>query len=230
MGVVESIETATAGSLVGANGQAVTLGPGLSIVDGQLRVSTGPGGEAFAVGSVFTAVVPTDPATLLGYGTWTAFGAGRTLVGFASGDPDFGTPGAEVGSKTVTLTEAQMPPHGHPQNAHTHTLTDNGHNHIQNPHTHIQDAHSHTIPVGATDDTAAPFDRADAGTNASGVNATTATGTATATNQNTTATNNSATTGIMLGATTATNNTTGGGQAHGNIQPSLVVYMWLRTA
>ena len=29
------------------------------------------GGQAFPVGSVFLAVVATDPATLLGYGTWT---------------------------------------------------------------------------------------------------------------------------------------------------------------
>ena len=38
------------------------------------------GGPAFPVGSVFLAVVSTNPATLLGYGTWSAFGAGRLLV------------------------------------------------------------------------------------------------------------------------------------------------------
>jgi hypothetical protein len=49
--------------------------------------------------------------------------------------------------------------------------------HASHTHTYNQViAHTHTIPVGATDDTAAPFDRADAGTNASGANATTASG------------------------------------------------------
>jgi hypothetical protein len=37
------------------------------------------GGEAFPVGSVFVSVVSTNPATLLGYGTWSAFGAGRMM-------------------------------------------------------------------------------------------------------------------------------------------------------
>ncbi len=32
------------------------------------------------------------------------------------------------------------------------------------------------------------------------------------------------------GSTTATNQSTGGGEAHNNIQPSIVVYMWKRTA
>src|SRR3990167_9043362 len=37
------------------------------------------GSEAFPVGAVFIAVVDTSPATLLGYGTWSAIAAGRGL-------------------------------------------------------------------------------------------------------------------------------------------------------
>lgn len=143
-------------------------------------VSSGGGGsapiDAWPVGSVFMAVVATNPATLLGGGTWSAIGAGRVLVGFNAADADFDTDEKTGGSKTHTLTTAQIP-------AHTH---------VQDAHTHVQDAHSHTIPVGATDDTAAPFDRADAGTNASGANASASTGTATAVNQNATAVNQNA--------------------------------------
>ncbi len=84
---------------------------------------THPGGsEAFPVGAVFIAVVATNPATLLGYGTWSAFGAGRVMVGLDSGDTDFDTAEETGGAKTVTLTAAQsgLPQHTHTQNAHTH--------------------------------------------------------------------------------------------------------------
>src|SRR3990167_7209436 len=47
----------------------------------------GPPGDisgAWPVGSVFLSVVSTNPATLLGFGTWAAFAAGRMLVGLDS--------------------------------------------------------------------------------------------------------------------------------------------------
>lgn len=100
----------------------------------------------YPVGSIFASVVNTDPAVLLGFGVWAAFGAGRVLVGLDAGQAEFDTLEETGGAKTHLLSLSEMP------------------------------AHTHTIPVGATDDTSAPFDRADAGTNASGANATTATG------------------------------------------------------
>jgi hypothetical protein len=39
----------------------------------------------FPVGAIYTATVSTNPATLLGFGTWTAFGAGRVLIGNGGG-------------------------------------------------------------------------------------------------------------------------------------------------
>lgn len=56
--------------------------------------------EAFPVGAVFIAVVDTDPADLLGYGTWSRIGKGRALVGVDEDDPDFDTVLEESGSKT----------------------------------------------------------------------------------------------------------------------------------
>tara|TARA_B110000967_G_scaffold182940_1_gene201237 strand:+ start:239 stop:859 length:621 start_codon:yes stop_codon:yes gene_type:complete len=46
---------------------------------------------AYPVGSVYTSVVATNPATLLGVGTWVSFGAGRVLVGLNASDTDFDT-------------------------------------------------------------------------------------------------------------------------------------------
>lgn len=73
----------------------------------------------YPVGSVYmNASVATNPATLLGFGTWVSFGAGRVLVGLDSGDTDFDTVEETGGAKTHTLTQAEMP-------SHTHTGTTN---------------------------------------------------------------------------------------------------------
>lgn len=56
------------------------------------------------VGSIFISTSATNPATLLGIGTWTAFGAGRVLVGYNAGDSDFNTLEGTGGAKTVDLS------------------------------------------------------------------------------------------------------------------------------
>jgi hypothetical protein len=79
------------------------------------------------VGSIYiNATNSTNPGTLLGFGTWTAFGAGRVPVGFDSSDSMFDVAEETGGAKTVSssgtisgtvggtsLTEAQMPKHYH---------------------------------------------------------------------------------------------------------------------
>lgn len=70
-------------------------------------------GHAYPVGSVYTSISSTNPATLLGVGTWVAFGAGRTLVGLDASQTEFDTVEETGGSKTHTLTEAEMPSHTH---------------------------------------------------------------------------------------------------------------------
>lgn len=64
----------------------------------------------YPVGAIFLSAVSDDPATLLGYGTWTAIGAGKVLVGLNSGDPDFDTLGETGGAKTVTPTGTNSAP------------------------------------------------------------------------------------------------------------------------
>lgn len=67
----------------------------------------------FPIGAVYINVTNVNPNTELGYGTWVSLGSGQVLVGYASGDPDFGTIGATGGAKTVTLTNTQIPSHAH---------------------------------------------------------------------------------------------------------------------
>ena len=76
----------------------------------------------YPVGSVYiNATDGTNPGTLLGFGTWVAFAAGRVPVGFSSGDPLFDTAEEVGGSKDAIIV------------SHTHTattsVTDAGHTH-----------------------------------------------------------------------------------------------------
>jgi hypothetical protein len=76
----------------------------------------------YPVGSVYTnATSSTNPGTLLGFGTWTAFGAGKVMIGLDSGDATFSTVGNTGGSKDAIVV------------SHTHTatstVTDPGHTH-----------------------------------------------------------------------------------------------------
>ncbi len=57
---------------------------------------------AWPIGGVFVSVVATNPGTLLGFGTWSQIAQGQFLVGYKSGDADFGTVMATGGAKTHT--------------------------------------------------------------------------------------------------------------------------------
>jgi len=83
----------------------------------------------YPVGSIYiNAGVSTNPNTLLGFGTWTAFGAGRVMVGLNSSDSLFDTLEETGGSKDAIAV------------AHTHTYSGS---------TSTTGAHSHTVPTGS---------------------------------------------------------------------------------
>ena len=66
----------------------------------------------YPVGSIYiNASNNTNPGTLLGFGTWTAFGAGRVPVGFDASDALFDTAEETGGSKNAIVV------------SHTHTAT-----------------------------------------------------------------------------------------------------------
>lgn len=72
----------------------------------------------YPVGSIYTnATDSTNPGTLLGFGTWTAFAAGRVAVGFNASNALFDTAEETGGSADAIVV------------SHTHTITDPGHSH-----------------------------------------------------------------------------------------------------
>jgi hypothetical protein len=95
----------------------------LPIANGGTGVTTlaALGNLFYPVGSIYTnATVATNPGTLLGFGTWTAFGAGRVAVGFDAGNVLFDTAEETGGSADAIVVS----------HTHTATSTDSGHSHI----------------------------------------------------------------------------------------------------
>jgi hypothetical protein len=75
----------------------------------------------YPVGSIYiNASSSTNPATLLGFGTWTAFGAGRVMVGLDAGNAAFDTAEETGGSADAIVVS----------HTHTATVTDPTHQHI----------------------------------------------------------------------------------------------------
>lgn len=154
----------------------------------------------YRVGDVFTTTNAVNPSEYYKGTEWNVFAPGRVLVGVDSGQELFKTGGLEGGEQKVKLTESQIPSHTHIQNAHNHT---------QKAHGHAVRYKGFNIPsqVGGyaalrRNETADDYDGTD--TNAA-ISAT--------------AVNN---------ATTAVNQSTGGGQAHNNMQPYRTVYYFVR--
>jgi hypothetical protein len=77
----------------------------------------------YPVGSLYyNSSVTTNPATLLGFGTWTAFGAGRVPVGYNASNALFDAL-EETGGSADAITVSHT---------HTATVTDSGHTHTGN--------------------------------------------------------------------------------------------------
>ena len=126
--------------------------------------------DVYPVGSIYiNATNANNPSSLLGFGTWVAFGAGRVPVGIDATQSEFDTAEDVGGAKTHTLTTSELP------------------------------SHTHNQPAGISP---AP--------NANDVDVTGGNG-------------------ATLAANVVTD-ATGGGSAHNNLQPYIVVYMWKRTA
>jgi microcystin-dependent protein len=206
----------------GATGPTGVTSPGLptgSIT--QFAGSSAPSGWLTCDGTAVSRTTFADLFAVIGttYNTGGEAGTdfrlpnmkGRVPVGFDSAQTEFDALGEAGGAKTHTLTTAEMPSHTHTQNSHNHTQDAHGHS-INDP------SHSHGMqPMGAN-----PSD--NTGTNGyvltgasidtqGGFRSIYANFTGVTVNGNT-ATNQAA---------TATNQNTGGGGAHNNLQPYIVL-------
>ena len=131
---------------------------------------------------------------------------GRVVVGKDGSQTEFDAMGETGGAKTHTLTTAEMPSHTHVQDAHTH---------VQNAHNHgvTDPGHSLTQTARSAAGSGGSIATASSGGTVGvwGAQVTQYTGisiqNATPTNQN----------------TVATNHSTGGGGAHNNLQPYIVL-------
>ncbi len=96
----------------------------------------------YPVGTIYTAVVSTNPATLLGFGTWTAFGTGRVMVGIDASDAGLATAEQTGGSKNAIVV------------SHTHTatstVTDPQHQHAASSGNFLTETGSGSYAYGGT--------------------------------------------------------------------------------
>lgn len=159
--------------------------------------------KAYPVGSIYISTVTTNPAELLGVGTWSRFGEGRTLVSQLSSDPDFDANEDVGGAKTHKLTASEMP-------AHTHGMS---HNHSVPAHSHSVTLSYKTLGRENGNGTAVSYIEVGSGNE----------------NDRTGSTGNAGG-GSTGGSSTPTTSSNGANVAHNNMPPYIVVYMWKRTA
>jgi hypothetical protein len=83
---------------------------------------------AYPVGSIYiNATSSSNPSTLLGFGTWTAFGAGRVMVGLDASDALFDTLEETGGSKdAITVSHTHTATTTATDSGHTHDMTATG--------------------------------------------------------------------------------------------------------
>ena len=199
---------------VTSTGNAAVLGSftlaqlNTAISDADVTTLASAVSAAWPVGSIFMSISATNPATLLGIGTWVRFGEGKMLVSQQSTDADFDVAEETGGSKTHTQTAAELATHTHTQDAHNHT---------QDTHTHTDSGHAHAERGLANGGTTFPV---SSGVVAAQIGGAT-TESASAVISSNIATNQAA---------TATNQNTGSSTAMNIMNPYIVVYMWKRTA
>ncbi|MCD8208146.1 MAG: hypothetical protein LUD72_09450 [Bacteroidales bacterium] len=181
---------------------------GLSVAGVDILVGSAPAlgnllDTIYPVGSIYMSTTNVNPGKFLG-GTWVAWGSGRVPVGVNESDSDFSAAEKTGGSKTVTLTTAQLPSHTHSIPALSGTAASAGaHRHglyyFQN---YTQNGSNQSMFFSQGDHTVSGSNIMDSS-------------------------------GSHTHSVTTTKNTSGSngsGNSHTNLQPYITCYMWNRTA
>ena len=184
------------------------LNNALDIIDTEMKANADAAaaiiGTIYPVGSIYISTNNVNPNTVLGLGTWVAFAEGRVLVGAGNNGESTWTEGEERGSETHSLDPAENGPHNHSIDPpSTPTDTNGGHSHVPTNGGSFLDS----SPGGAGVDFG--------GAGASGFSA---------------ATNNTGFHTHNVDIAPFFSGISGSGLPHNNVQPSLGVYMWERTA
>jgi hypothetical protein len=184
----------------------------------------------YPVGSIYiNATDNTNPGTLLGFGTWTAFGATKVLAGFDATNPLFNAAELEGGSKdSVVVTHTHTATTTLASTTHNHIITSGAHQHFiasactynsYNPNSGVLTGGNYMVQMvgggGSADEKYILVGAATVPT--VGLTSST-TDTATAGNNSVTPT---ASTTITSAGSTGVNQ---------NYQPYITVYMWKRIA
>lgn len=172
-------------------------------------IAKAAGALLFPVGSIYSNYSnSTNPATLLGFGTWVAIGA-TMLAGYQAADANFGTPGGTGGSRDAIVVN------------HTHTasssVTDPAHTHGVTDPTH---AHNFGIYLSGN---AVDWQNPLRGSSSNDAASKTYTTNAAATGIGV----NAASTGVSVSTTV---NAAGASATGANLPPYTTVYLWRRTA
>lgn len=216
----------------GVSPERVNAVENASVIDGKVDVSGNlvlitKGGQqknagsvvkplfSWPVGSIYIGTTSTSPADLFGGGTWERFAKGQVLVGLDEAQGEFDSVLETGGSKTVALSEPQMPQHSHGgatgsggvDHSHTGYTTSGG----EHEHVHSRVADSRVVTGGGAA-TVANWNFGNYSTGGGGAHSHTI-----------------QTYGASQGHVHGIGNS-GGNQPHNNLQPYIVVYMWRRTA
>lgn len=118
-----AVSAASAADIAGQIGTLPVANGGTGVTTTAAIVSL-VGGVLFPVGAIYSSTSSTNPGTSLGFGTWTAFGAGRVLIG-AGGGYSAGATGGSADAITVSHTHTYSSTTGamSANSSHSHTFT-----------------------------------------------------------------------------------------------------------